>query len=280
MKLTGWTASGRRPPWRKGSGSGAHTLAGAYAMDALSPQDRAGFERHLAGCEDCGQEIAGLREATARLATATAVTPPPGLKERVLAAAAVTRQQPPAESDARSRAAARTTAARGIVSWLRWTARQGWRVRVATAAGALAVVAVLGVAVVFGVANGRMRQQLDQAQSSSQQIAAVLTAKDAVLRTNPVFGGGTATIVMSHSRDALVFTAAGLRALPSSRGYELWLVGPAGDRPVGMLPAGRHGMTGPVIASGLRRGDHLVLTAEPAGGSSQPDAPMMLDVVL
>ena len=56
--------------------------------------------------------------------------------------------------------------------------------------------------------------------------------------------------------------------------------GPAGARPVGMLPAGRHGMTGPVIASGLRPGDHLALTAEPADGGARPDAPMMLDVAL
>jgi hypothetical protein len=39
-------------------------------------------------------------------------------------------------------------------------------------------------------------------------------------------------------------------------------------------------MTGPVIASGLRAGDHLALTAEPASGTSQPTAPMMLDVAL
>jgi anti-sigma-K factor RskA len=268
MKLTGRTGGGRRLPWRRRKRwrGQEHTLAGAYAMDALTPQDRAGFERHLAGCEDCAQEIASLREATARLATATAVTPPPGLRDRVLAAAAITRQQPPAESDAGARAAAMTPGP--------------WRVRLVAAVGTLAVVAVLGVAVVFGVANGSMRQRLDQAQSSSQQIAAVLTARDAVLRTRPVFGGGTATIVMSHSRHALVFTAAGLRALPPSRSYELWLVGPDGDRPVCMLPAGSHGMAGPVIASGLRQGDHLVLTAEPAGGSSRPDAPMMLDVVL
>jgi hypothetical protein len=49
---------------------------------------------------------------------------------------------------------------------------------------------------------------------------------------------------------------------------------------VGMLPAGSHGMTGPVIAAGLRVGDHLALTAGPAGGTSQPAAPMMLDVAL
>jgi anti-sigma factor RsiW len=65
-------------------------------MDAIPAADRARFERHLAGCGECAREIAGLREATARLATATAVPPPPGLKERVLVAAAATRQRPPA----------------------------------------------------------------------------------------------------------------------------------------------------------------------------------------
>jgi hypothetical protein len=39
-------------------------------------------------------------------------------------------------------------------------------------------------------------------------------------------------------------------------------------------------MTGPVIASGLRHGDHLVLTAEPAGGARQPTMPAVLDLVL
>ncbi len=57
-------------------------------------------------------------------------------------------------------------------------------------------------------------------------------------------------------------------------------IGPAGVRPVTMLPAGPHHMTGPVIASGLRAGDHLALTAEPAGGAARPTAPMMLDVLL
>ncbi|MGH3238251.1 MAG: anti-sigma factor, partial [Streptosporangiaceae bacterium] len=95
-----------------------------------------------------------------------------------------------------------------------------------------------------------------------------------------VTGGGTVTIVTSRSMRALVFTAADLHPLPASRGYELWLIGPAGDRPVTMLTAGRHNMVGPVIASGLRPGDHLALTAEPSGGAARPTAPMMLDVLL
>jgi anti-sigma-K factor RskA len=242
----------------------AHTLAGPYAMDAISAADRARFERHLAGCEECAREIAGLREATARLATATAVAPPPGLKERVLAAAAQTRQQAPAASEA----AAATGRPRP-----RWLSR-----RLTVAAAAVATVAVVGASVVVGVSNGSMRDQLSHDQASSQQIAAVLTARDATMMTGAVRGGGTVTIVMSHAMGALVFTAAGLHALPASRGYELWLIGPAGDRPVTMLPSAT--MSGPVVAAGLRPGDHLALTAEPAGGTARPTTPMMLDIVL
>jgi hypothetical protein len=100
------------------------------------------------------------------------------------------------------------------------------------------------------------------------------------MMTGTVAGGGTVTIVMSHAMHALVFTAAGLHSLPASRGYELWLIGPAGARPVGILPPGTIQMSGPLVAFGLRPGDHLALTAAPPGGSVRPNAPMMLDVTL
>ncbi len=253
-----------------------HTLAGAYAMDAMAAPDRVRFERHLVRCSECAQEIASLREATARLATATAVPPPPELKARVMAAAAMTRQQPPATTPRLGRPAARV----GLPRAADWLAAQGWRVRLTAAAGAVAAVVVLVAAVLFGTSNGAMRQQLHQAQASSQQVAAVLTARDATMMTGTVTGGGTVTIVLAPSMGELVFTAAGLHALPASRGYELWLIGPAGDRPVGMLPLGRSQMSGPVIASGLRSGDHLALSAEPADGSRRPTTPMMLDLAL
>jgi anti-sigma-K factor RskA len=108
----------------------------------------------------------------------------------------------------------------------------------------------------------------------------VMTAKDATMMSGRVAGGGMARIVMSHQKRALVFMATGLPALPASASYELWLVGPGGDRPAGMLPAPAHGMTGPVIASGLRQGDHLMLTVEPAAGTAHPTTRMMLDIPL
>jgi len=268
----------------------AHTLAGPYAMDAISAPDRARFDRHLARCEDCAREIASLREATARLASAAAVSPPPALKARVMAAAEANRQRPPGpEPEAALRARplrARPLRARPLRAWPSRTqqGRPTPRRRLIMAGGGAAAAVAVAAAVVFGVSNGGMRDQLSRAQASSQQVAAVLTARDATMMTGAVRGGGTVTIVMSHSMRELVFTASTLHALPASRGYELWLIGPAGDRAVIMLPPARHGMTGPVVASGLRPGDHLALTAEPAAGAAhpagRPTTPMMLDVVL
>src|ERR1700689_2188904 len=72
-----------------------HTLVGAYVMDAVPESDRAAFERHLVGCPACQEEVRGLREATARLATASAITPRPELREQTLLAATRLRQVPP-----------------------------------------------------------------------------------------------------------------------------------------------------------------------------------------
>jgi anti-sigma-K factor RskA len=259
----------------RSSNSDEHTLAGAYAMDAVSEPDGERFERHLAGCQECAREIASLREATALLGTAAAEPVPAGLKERIMAAAAVTRQQPPAGEAEPVPHAYGSWARAG--TWVRSLARPG---RLTLAAGGAFGLAALAIAVVFGVSNSSMQNQINLARAGRQQLAVVLTAQDAHMAAEPVAGGGTAVIVMSRSEHALIFTAQGLHALPASRGYELWLIGPDGTRSAGMLPAGSHGMSGPVMASGLRPGDHLALTAEPADGSARPDTPMMLDMDL
>ena len=44
-----------------------HTLSGAYALDALTEIERAGFARHLAECAVCATEVAEFRETAARL---------------------------------------------------------------------------------------------------------------------------------------------------------------------------------------------------------------------
>ena len=53
-----------------------HALSGAYVVDALDDAERAAFERHLAQCPDCQQEVASLREATALMADDAAIPLP------------------------------------------------------------------------------------------------------------------------------------------------------------------------------------------------------------
>jgi anti-sigma-K factor RskA len=115
---------------------------------------------------------------------------------------------------------------------------------------------------------------------ADRAITAVLTAPDAVMINASVRPRGQATVVMSLRQRRLIFAAAGLRALPASRCYELWLVDHGRDRPAGLLPTPKHGMTGPVIATGLGRGDRLGLSVEPALGSHHPTSKMILLVAL
>jgi hypothetical protein len=97
------------------------------------------------------------------------------------------------------------------------------------------------------------------------------------MMTAKIRTGGMATVVMSHRVHAIVFTAHGMRQLPAGEGYELWLMGPAGDRPAGMLGASDGGMAGPAVVSGLTSGDMIGLTVEPADGSQWPtSAPVVL----
>jgi anti-sigma factor RsiW len=65
-----------------------HELVAGYALDALDADDRQAFESHLAECERCRAELAGLSEAVGTLAFAVEGPPPPAaLRARILAAA-------------------------------------------------------------------------------------------------------------------------------------------------------------------------------------------------
>ena len=283
------------------AGADPHTLVGAYVLDAVRAADRARFEEHLAGCETCQAEVRGLRETAARLGAAAAVRPRAELRELTMRAVARIRQLPPltddrpeqgltgqgltdhgvteqGASDQRHAEAApagttRPAAGRpgaGRVSWLR---PRAW---VAGLAAGVAVLA-LGAAAGMGVAMHGAEHRLDMAQDRSGAMAKVLAAPDATMLTAQVSSGGSATIVMSHRDGALVFTAAGLPGLDPSHRYELWLMSPSGPVPAGLLPASRHGMSGPMVISGLSAGDKVGLTVEPAVGSPHPTtAPILM----
>ncbi len=250
-------------------GAGLHTLVGAYVMDAVLETDRAAFERHLQTCEPCRDEVRTLREATARLAEAAAITPRPQLREQTIRAAVRMRQLPPLVPEqpvSLGRRLSRPLAGWRKVASLRASRAKSWPARIAaTVAVVLAVAAIAA-----GLDAHSMQRTLTAAQQRETEIAAVLGARDKISLTARVSGGGTATVVMSHRARTLVFIAKGLQKLPASSAYELWLMGPAGARPAGMLPPSRHGMTGPMVVGRLASGDRLGVTVEPSAGSGRP----------
>ncbi|MEY9855655.1 anti-sigma-K factor RskA [Catenulispora sp. GAS73] len=242
-----------------------HSLTGAYVCHALEPAEREAFERHLAQCPTCVQEVAELQETAALLASAAAETPPARLKAAVDAQIAVTRQIPPlvATGPAADRAAARQAAARPR---RRWFTALGWGV----ASGLAVAVAVLGVRV------GDQQNQIDQANQRSAAISTLLSAPDAHADSVNVSTGGTGIVLVSRSRDEAAITISGLVRLEPGKAYQLWMMGPSGTRSGGVLPAGTQASDS-VLAHGLGDARTIGLTVEPAGGSAQPTTtPIML----
>jgi hypothetical protein len=233
-----------------------HLLTGSYALDALTGKEQAEYEKHLARCPSCAEEVRGLRETAARLAMATAVVPPPQMRERVLAAVPRTRQLPPMTPNQLARAGKRT----GL--------RRVSRGRAGLTAGILTLAAAVAFLVVTQLSTN---QQLQQAQASNRQIAAVLAAPDARIESVPVTSGGKITAVMSLGQEEAVVTTANLPSLPSARVYQLWVMTASGGaRSAGLLSVTSGGATTPVLADGVQPGDKLGITVEPAGGTAQP----------
>jgi anti-sigma-K factor RskA len=235
-----------------------HTLVGAYVLDAIPDPDRVEFEPHLLTCEQCRDDVRGLREAGALLASAAAVAPRPELRTLSLQAASVTRQLPPVAGEPARRGWRRGLPSAGLARpWLAGVA--------VTIAVVLAVTAVMLTLHMAG-----MQRRLTAQDRRDSAISAILGARDAVVLTSAVTTGGTATVVMSHHARELVFTASGLTRLPGSSRYELWLAGPTGITGVGMLPPGPGRMFGPMVVDRLAVGDVLEVTVEPIGGSPYP----------
>lgn len=231
-----------------------HTLVGAYVLDAITDDERSRFAAHLADCSGCRDEADELREAAARLGTAHAVHPRPDLKERAIRAAYNTGQLAPVIGENEQGPPTGSRRARRLPVVL-------------TAAAAAVAAAAIGIGTHYADMHGQ----------GSRTVDAVLSAPDAVMRTASVSSGGMAIVVTSQHAHMAVFIAHGLPALPRAMRYEVWLMGPRGERPAGMLAVHRKDMAGPELITGMGSKDMVGLTVEPAKGSLHPtSAPLVL----
>ncbi|MFE5813382.1 anti-sigma factor domain-containing protein [Streptomyces sp. NPDC056479] len=229
-----------------------HDLAGAYAVDALTQEEREAFRRHLADCPDCAREIARQQEAAAWLALAAARTPPPGLKERVLAEVARTSQipvTPPGRADeGRNR---------------RSTSRL---LQLALAASVAAAAALGGLA---AWQHQEERQTRQEAATNASDIARLIAAPDTTFVRKGVAYGGSGTVAVSRHLDQAAYFCQDLAALPPNKTYQLWYVA-AGDevRSAGLIPgkAALQAVSLPPPGAAAS----LAITVEPSAGSPEP----------
>ncbi|MEU1464849.1 anti-sigma factor [Streptomyces sp. NPDC005727] len=236
-------------------------MTGAYAVHALSDEERAAFERHLADCEPCAQETAELSATAARLGLAATMTPSTALRARVLRHISSVRQVPPGTAGARP-------------------GRPGKRARLLSRwalAACLAAAATLGGTTVWQ--HQRAEDALRQARSARQgtaEIAAVLAAPDARTRTAALGDGATGSVVVSRARDKAVFVASGMARPAGGKVYQLWYDDGGTMRSAGLMDPGRTDQA-VLLRGGVDGASGMGVTVEPAGGSTKPtSAPVAL----
>lgn len=188
-----------------------HSLSGAYAVDALTADERAAFEDHLEHCAACRDEVDSLGEAAGQLSLLTAEEPPPSLREEVLGLVATVRPEPPRVNEAAPR--------RRPWTWL--------------AAAAAAVVVALGIGI------GITEPWDTGSDSGGLTVAEQIERAEDVQRLSVSFDDGArATVVRSENLGRAVIETSDMPQAPAGRRYVLWLQDPQGQmRNAGAMPA-------------------------------------------
>ncbi|MFJ9246344.1 anti-sigma factor domain-containing protein [Streptomyces sp. NPDC101776] len=274
-----------------------HSLAAPYALDALEPDERRQFEKHLRGCDRCAEEVRAMAEDAVRLAWSTVAQPPLAMRDRVLAAVRNTPQESgPLREHGREHAREQIRERTGDRAGERkreytprlpahvWgTQPQASRARVpqrrpffvpfATATAAAALV----VASLFAVQANKTQDKLDAAQAQSREIAHVLAAPDARATTGADTTGRSIGVIASASEGRAVVTLSGYGAPPSGRVRQLWLMRPnVQPRSLGLFKDDT-----PLVTTGLdKSATSLAVTVEPDGGSAQPTTQPVVQLAL
>lgn len=242
-----------------------HTLAAAFALDALEPEEAELFEAHLPNCDLCTSEVTDFRETAAALANAESVEPPASLRESVLSGISTTRQLPPVVSplpDANPHAED-AESGRPLSAPIDLTEHRNRRKIAQAALGAIAAALIVVVGVVNFTGND---------SDLPSEVAAVVDAEDAA--EIPLVGTssnlGDLKIIYSADNAGVALIGDGLEALDPDQTYELWAIDADGARPIGLFDADVTGEVADFLETSEATDVTWGVTVEPAGGSLQP----------
>lgn len=227
-----------------------HMLAGAYALNALPLEERAFFERHLATCEACREEVADYQATAARLGSAAAEAPPPDLRARVLDAVDQTRQVPPPLPADKPTLAER---ARPYLS-------------LAAAVLAFAVIAIGSVTLLIGD---------DDTEIADDGLPTWLADADVVEVEGAVGAGGR--FFYSEERDEGWLVVDGLEPIdPDEHSYQVWLFHDGTPVPAGVFVTDEEGRAVFRAEAPVRGAELVAVTLEPAGGLPEPSGEVLV----
>jgi anti-sigma-K factor RskA len=272
------------------------SLCDVYALGGLDETERAEFEQHLQTCPDCRARLPDLL-ATADLLLEhyAQVTPPPGMRDRVLAAVfaqdesgesksasatpvdavAPAATGPPANMDTQVNTGQRVgmdMLARRVSPT--WTARQFARRRRRFAMIWPVAVAVIGVAALIIAISLRL-------SPSGVHPAGTLLAQAPLTGTTAMLSAqGTAWIEQVQTGKSLYMQISGLKRPHGKQIYEVWLARERAGKlqvyPCGVFRPARDGKA--VFACILPKGSYslIAITLEPHGMDNVPLGPKVL----
>ncbi len=231
-----------------------HALAGAYALDALPPDECLFFERHLELCEACRAEVAELTETAAALGAASAEPAPPGLRRRVLARVDTIRQLAPATGGGGG------APRRGLSARL--------RPLLAPVAASLALAVVVLTSVTADL-HSRLGE-LERTATVERDVLPVLAAADTRTIELDVPDGASARFLYSKALDQAVLVTEGLPSPADNGTYELWLANDGTPTPAAVFSPDADGRTLSVIDGNVAGAEAVAVTIEPHGGAAKP----------
>jgi len=264
--------------------------AAPYALGALDESDRVSFEAHLASCDICAAEVRELRDVTGVIAGGIRqLTPPPALRERILANARAVRP-----ISAASQSAARATA---DVAPSQPPAPASRAPAVRPSKSSLGVVLpwlAAAAAIVFAVVLGqRYRGERDARVTAERALAsarltmdstgAALASRDSLIaslvgpdvQAVSVSGTGpspSARYFLDRRAGRIIIAASSLPPAAAGRTYQLWGI-ETGRPPVGLGTFNTDANGRAIVTLSVPAGLRVAVTAvtdEPTGGSPQP----------
>lgn len=293
----------------KSSDRDAQELSGAYALDAVSAEESADFEKARRASADVAREADEFAETASLLGLAAApVTPSARMKAELMAKIAVTPQRsavpahaaqtaeesapapvalvatpaPPVEADAV--AAPEGAVAQAGVRHLPAAQHRpsgAGRGRLTRFPRPLRFLAAAAAAVVLFVTGGLVGSALTGGpdagvNQAASALAEIMAQADAQRLSQSLGDGGTATLVWSASLGRSAVLAEDLPALPDDKVYEAWYIDDSGARAAGTFRPSAETATWHVLDGTMTAGVAVGVTVEPAGGSEQPTSDPVL----